>query len=612
VTDPHIGLERALSTEEHMSYQTDLQDAMDPAVELTISYLTLLEVHLKISINDRGQPVCIYDDVSAENVATLKSKLRELLNGEPGLRAIDWSKQFGRDHIQSIAFGHADNLDALVKLGLVCGDRVILWDVLSSRILVSSESPQFTVDMLVEVACNLLLLRSIVRSGGLVVLPHPVTWSALAQNVERELAMEGNPSSRSLGLSLAVSAIDEGIPMHPYTLFTRGEVRPGMPAGTSAVLSDSNASYQAAVSLLLKDREFEFLADIPAASFFEISKKYPDLHRSLRKHFASLAGMSLQQRSRESTALVEELRVAIKKREKAMLDYAIDAGIASAGLFAGALTLATSITGATVMAGLGLAPTAMSVVRRWFNRPDRPVIVQAFAELEASKPPAPELLTPVQTLTEHEAPAELAQHVRNLMELPWTEDKHNYLAKLDDEVSRKICEALLPEQIQVLVNFRRFQEDYIGDYLEYLWEVSELAFWRHIEQTFLSDDGMLMYDGRKVHQVLINSDMPISVWTTLLQSIPRTYREPLLAASPLTNSAEKENALAKFQAEQLAEVLSFQLMDAGDQSSKQQAFIFWLGSVGENDSDVIRALMKLLFPDGQPDWLIKSDAVQRQ
>ena len=292
----------------------DINKSTDAAVDFTLCYLQLLERHLKIVFNNQAEPVCVYDDISANDIALLKSELRDLLNGEAGCRAIDSSKRFGSTHIQSVGFGHADNLDAMVKVGLLCGERVVLWDIVSSRTLVSSERADFSVGVLAEIACNLLLLRPIVLSGGLVVLPHPLTWSSLAQKADLELLQQGSRSPHSLGLSFAVCAIEEGLPLHPYTLFRKNEDLREMGVETRDILSVQNASYQAAVSSLLGNPDFAFLADIPAAAFFEISKRYPDFHRALRKHFLSLSGMTIQQRTEESLALVQELRERLKNR----------------------------------------------------------------------------------------------------------------------------------------------------------------------------------------------------------------------------------------------------------------------------------------------------------
>lgn len=594
-----------------MTMTLNPQEPPDAAIAATLSYLDLLKRHLKIVFNRQGEPVCVHEDITAEDVKLLKGDLLKLLTGEVGKRAIETSKIYGSDHIQSVGFGHADSLDAMVKLGLLCGERVVLWDVLSARILISSDRPGFSVDLLVEVACNLLLLRPIVEFGGLVLLPHPVTWSSLAQKVERELVQEDTLTTRSMGLSLAIAAIEEGIPLHPYTLLRASESGQGVPSEAAGFVSIQNLSYQAAVSSLLHEPDFEFLANIPAVSFFEISKKHPDLHRSLRKHFSGLAGLTIQQRNQELSELMQELSAAIRKRDQAVLDYAIDGSIATAGLFAGALTLATSIAGATVMAGLGLAPTAISVLRRWIKKPDRPVVVQAFEELKASRQTTFETFTAIPQIANRELEADVAGHIEKLMEMHWTEERHIYISELDEDTSRRVTEALLPEQIHILVNYRQFQEDYIGDYLEYLWDLSQLAFWRHIEQTFQSVDGMLLYDLENVHNILTSYDMPISVWTSLLKSIPEIYAQPLLTGTSLAYKSESGRALAEIQVNRLLEVLSFQLSKASDRVSKQTAFHFWLSSFEAETDEVIDCLLANLFPNGQPEWLVELNSTKK-
>lgn len=99
-----------------MTKAHDPKEPTDPAVALTLCYLQSLERHLKIVFNNQDEPVCVHDEVSANDIALLKTELRSLLNGEAGTKAIESSKHFGRTHIQSIGFGHADSLDALVKL----------------------------------------------------------------------------------------------------------------------------------------------------------------------------------------------------------------------------------------------------------------------------------------------------------------------------------------------------------------------------------------------------------------------------------------------------------------------------------------------------------------
>jgi len=60
---------------------------------------------------------------------------------------------------------------------------------------------------------------------------------------------------------------------------------------------------------------------------------------------------------------------------------------------------------------------------------------------------------------------------KELLEAPWTEDVHEGLKKLKPVDSKKIIESLDKTEIYSLVNVRHCQEDYIADYIEYLWDI---------------------------------------------------------------------------------------------------------------------------------------------
>lgn len=65
----------------------------------------------------------------------------------------------------------------------------------------------------------------------------------------------------------------------------------------------------------------------------------------------------------------------------------------------------------------------------------------------------------------------------------WTEDLHHSLEELQPEDAKKIIESMTDDEIYQKVNNRKFQEDYIADYLEYLWDISESSFWKHVKTT---------------------------------------------------------------------------------------------------------------------------------
>jgi hypothetical protein len=86
---------------------------------------------------------------------------------------------------------------------------------------------------------------------------------------------------------------------------------------------------------------------------------------------------------------------------------------------------------------------------------------------------------------------EIIKKKDKLMSEHWTENLHHSLQDFHPDVARKIIDSMDDSEIYVKVNHRRFQEDYIADYLEFLWEISEEAYWRHIIISFAPEVGVL-------------------------------------------------------------------------------------------------------------------------
>jgi hypothetical protein len=81
-----------------------------------------------------------------------------------------------------------------------------------------------------------------------------------------------------------------------------------------------------------------------------------------------------------------------------------------------------------------------------------------------------------------------------LMQPGWTEDLHKSLENMPKGEAKQIVESMNDLEINRKVNNRNKQEDYIADYLGFLWEISETAFWRHVKMTLSVKHGMLWAD----------------------------------------------------------------------------------------------------------------------
>ncbi|MDP2925114.1 MAG: hypothetical protein Q8N99_01955, partial [Nanoarchaeota archaeon] len=72
---------------------------------------------------------------------------------------------------------------------------------------------------------------------------------------------------------------------------------------------------------------------------------------------------------------------------------------------------------------------------------------------------------------------EIKKLKEELIKSYWTEDLHLKLTELQAEDAKRIVESMDNFEIFEKVNNRQYQQDYIEDYLEYLWKISEPAYW---------------------------------------------------------------------------------------------------------------------------------------
>jgi hypothetical protein len=171
----------------------------DPATKLSIEYLNCLERKLAISYDQSGQPLFVPNRVTHESFRELRGSLNEVLNGSSRGRALEATREFGESKCQTVGFGLVKDFDSFVKLGLLYGDRTVLWDLICGRLLIHYE---LTADQQIAVgqaACNLLLLRPIVEAGGVVILPDPSVWCEFAKLVKEELSDQNNKSPATYG-----------------------------------------------------------------------------------------------------------------------------------------------------------------------------------------------------------------------------------------------------------------------------------------------------------------------------------------------------------------------------------------------------------------------------
>ncbi len=111
---------------------------------------------------------------------------------------------------------------------------------------------------------------------------------------------------------------------------------------------------------------------------------------------------------------------------------------------------------------------------------------------------------------------EIKKLKKELMKPGWTEDLHHSLEELQPEVAKTIVESMTESEIYRKVNNRQFQEDYIADYLEFLWDISENAYWRHVKSTLNLEHGILWGDHMSHFEKMCDNKIPDDVLKAVL------------------------------------------------------------------------------------------------
>ena len=573
----------------------------DKAIELSLKYLSIIETRLGITWNEQDQPVCIIDWISSENIQDLRDDLDLLLGGTLSLEARKTSSEYGNGHIQTVGFGHASNFDQFVKLGFLYGERVVLWDVISSRLLVG---PHPSKNILAQTVCKLLALRPVIERGGLVILPHPIRWSPIAEKIDAELRAQGNKCAVTLGISMALAAVDSGIPLHPYTL-----LRPGpQPTAHDEVSSQErnlyspeNYIFHNAIISLLRDQRLAYLQEVNVERFYQVVSKHTDLQHALRKHFISdLKGLSPQQTQVTLGHLSDDLIRLLEKRNKDLITYVADGAEATAPFVISALTaVGLGVAALDALTTSGFSVALIAAMRKWRSTPEKNVIVQAFQQLyEQDTLPnvsRDDLVedTDTKNLIIYE---DIKKIYEKFMSYSWTEERHYFLKELSSEVSIKLLRSLKSEDVWKIVNHRTFQEAYIGEYLDYLWELDEELFWEHVGITFESTEGMIVSDDGNDFEVMCSNEMPNNIWIKLLNLLLIGYKKEI-----------GNHCYGHYELECLREIIRFQTEKTIGYIEKRVALREWFSFIPEDgNKESVLWFFNYVYSNGLPQWFLET------
>ena len=161
----------------------------------------------------------------------------------------------------------------------------------------------------------------------------------------------------------------------------------------------------------------------------------------------------------------------------------------------------------------------------------------------------------------------------------WVEDRHKYLESLPIEDETKLVDSFSANEIDMNVNYRRFQEQYICDYIDYLWQVSKRAFWKHIAVSLKDEEGLIPSE----------SDFTVNIMET--ERMPKYVFKPLVKALERLVSKHKD-PINDYFCELHAEIICCKLSDKTEQGRLKPIALDWFDNLGTKERRIIHSLFK--------------------
>ncbi len=375
---------------------TSNEDPSDRATRFTLQYLQILKARLYFSPDDLSTD---RSNLNAFSLKRTKEDLTDLMRGFTLQGALEDTR--GSSLIQTVGFGMVQDFDKFVKLGFLNGQRVVLWDLIASRLLTDDNPRSELVPAVAGIASNLVALEEVAKSGGVVILPPPAYWSKTALSELQKLQMAGYDDAFHQGLVAALAIISDGFSLHPYTFFDIPSAEwPNHPTGLKfdSHYPEQHAIFHRSMASLFEDKEFAFLENLSIAEFYRIfveravTNGSQPFYDALRQHFSS-AFLELSPQEREvrlqtlKTSLLEAIENVNRERHRALLSNAgmTASSVLGTGTIINAVVLGDPTSSIALLIG-AFAAGLPSVLSHVLGEKERSIVVQAFGDAKHSNP----------------------------------------------------------------------------------------------------------------------------------------------------------------------------------------------------------------------------------
>lgn len=161
----------------------------------------------------------------------------------------------------------------------------------------------------------------------------------------------------------------------------------------------------------------------------------------------------------------------------------------------------------------------------------------------------------------------------------WVEQRHDYLMSLPLNDAKKLVESFDEYEIEENVNYRRFQEQYICDYIDYLWRISKKSFWKHIAISLKHPEGLIPSESDFTTEIMKTERMPKYVLRELLKAFARLFKN--------TKKAETD-----FLCQIHAEIICNKLCEQNELERLKVIILEWFTNLDKTDQKTTYQLFK--------------------
>jgi hypothetical protein len=235
-------------------------------VSLTAQYnsqfIQIFSELLPVNWTLKGEPQIVPNEITPSHIRKFQHAYKDLVGStlcDAAITDMDlYQDTTGR--LQTTGVGLADDFNHFTNLGLLLGDRVVLWDTMI-RGTFFPPGPAIDENYIAQLSGELLSLAPVIKEGGILMLPHPSAWLERWRKYAQAVQGIDGITPAFMGFLNAQALRDEGINLHPYTLSDQPTDAYSI-GGKSSITSGRERKDENATRDFMMHIQFDYLKDL--------------------------------------------------------------------------------------------------------------------------------------------------------------------------------------------------------------------------------------------------------------------------------------------------------------------------------------------------------------